>query len=379
MSYLLHEREAGGVKQSTDLARDSSGIFGMIRMILEEAGPGFCLFAITDACNAKCDFCNFWRSRPGKSVHVSLDGAAKAIDILYGQGIRYLNVNGGEPFLHPHLDDIIQCASRNGMRVLLSTNGSLLSPSRLESAARAGASTFIISVDASNESSHEANRGLPGVCEKIREANRVIRKLGLRSAASVTMSRLVDYEALPSFLRSLGFESVIFSYPLTSAHSSFRGFSDSRLVSYSPEELLDAFNSVKALKKRIRVENPNQSIEEMKRFVKGEKQQFPCLGGYKYFYVDWNLDLWRCHFWHRPLCSVLEFNGSQKVSDGCTKCTIDCYRDASVMHHIGFSVHSAYRSLRSLQIGKAVKALVKKSNVVSLQAVLEELSWIVRI
>ena len=351
----------------------------MIRMILDEAGPGLCHFAITDACNAKCKFCNFSRSKPGKSKYASAEGSTRAIEILYEQGIRYLMLFGGEPLLHPHLDDLIQCASRKGMRVMVTTNGSLLSPSRLESAARAGVTTFLISVDASNVTVHEANRGLPGVCERIREANRIIRKLGLRSAASVAMSRLVDYDALPSFLHSLGFESVTFSYPQTSAHSNYRGFSDSRLVSYSPEELLDVFNSVRALKKRIRVENPSQSIEEMKRFIRKEEQLFPCLGGYKYFYLDWNLDLWRCHFWHSPLCSVFEFDGSQRINDGCTRCMMDCFRDPSVMQHLGVSLRDAYRSLRSLRVGEATKALVKKSNILSLRSTLEELSWIVRI
>jgi MoaA/NifB/PqqE/SkfB family radical SAM enzyme len=348
-------------------------------MILNEAGPGFCHFAVTDACNASCEFCNFRRSAASHRIYVSLNGAEKAIAILYRQGIRYLELFGGEPLLHPYLDDIIRYAFRKGMRVMITTNGSLLSPGRLESAARAGASTFIISVDASNAASHEANRGLPRVCEKIREANRIISNLGLRSAASVAMSRLVDYESLPAFLCSLGFESVTFSYPLTSAHSSFRGFSDSWLVNYSPEELLNAFDSVKALKKRIRVENPSQSIEEMKRFIRKEKQLFPCLGGYKYFYLDWNLDLWRCHFLHSPLCSVFEFDGSQKVNDGCTRCMMDCFRDPSVMHHLGISFQNAYLWLRMLQIAKAVKALTKKSNIASLGAILEELSWIVRI
>ena len=39
---------------------------------------------------------------------------------------------------------------------------------------------------------HEENRGLPGVCQKIRDANRILDDLGLHATASVTMSRL-DY------------------------------------------------------------------------------------------------------------------------------------------------------------------------------------------
>jgi hypothetical protein len=36
------------------------------------------------------------------------------------------------------------------------------------------------------------NRGLPGVCDRIREANKEIAELGLIATASVTLSRLLD-------------------------------------------------------------------------------------------------------------------------------------------------------------------------------------------
>jgi len=67
----------------------------------------------------------------------------------------------------------------------------------------AGTSSFIISVDAASVEAHENNRGLPGVCEKIKDTNRVLKELGVQSTASVTMSRLLDYDKLPAFLEEL--------------------------------------------------------------------------------------------------------------------------------------------------------------------------------
>ena len=46
-------------------------------------------------------------------------------------------------------------------------------------------------------------------------ANAVISELGLCTTASVTMSRLVDYDALPDFLTSLGFKAVMIPPSLT--------------------------------------------------------------------------------------------------------------------------------------------------------------------
>jgi MoaA/NifB/PqqE/SkfB family radical SAM enzyme len=351
-----------------------------LRLVLGEGGPGFCQFALNNACNARCGFCGFALDKlPRKDwQYVEREGALEAIDILYRQAVRYLVLTGGEPMLHPDLAEIVQRASALGMKVLLVTNAGLLKPHRIRELADAGLSSFIISIDAAEAETHERNRGLPGVCERIREANAVIGELGLHSTASVTMSRLVDYDVLPDFLKSLGFKAVTFSYPLTKLESNFLSFSDSDLVNYSDAELLQAFERVKALKKRFQVVNPTASLDEMERFVRGEEQRFPCLGGFQYFYLDWHLDLWRCHNWDRPMCHIKDFDGSQRVRDGCTKCMIDCYRDSSVMQHIGVSAHDAYQSLKRGNLREGTKALTRKGNLGSVHAVLEQLPWLLK-
>ncbi|MEW5744975.1 MAG: radical SAM protein [Nitrospirota bacterium] len=353
----------------------------MLRLVLEEGGPGFCQFAITDACNARCAFCSFARDAlsVGERSYAAPEAAAAAIDILSRRGIRYLVITGGEPLLHPHLEGIVGHAAVRGMRVLLVTNGALLTEQRIQALAGAGLSGFIISIDAMDEEAHETNRGLPGVCRKIGEANGLIKRWRMSSTASVTMSRLVDYDAVPAFLRSLGFSSVTFSYPLEHLASSFRGYAPSELVSYRDDELIEAFEAVKRLKKRFAVVNPTPSLEEMQRFVRKEPQRYPCLAGYKYFYLDWNLDLWRCHNGGNPLCSVFDFDGSQCVRDGCTRCMIDCYRDSSVMHQVGIALHDAYLSLRAFRPGAAAQALLNRSTFGSLRAVIEEFTWIRRL
>jgi MoaA/NifB/PqqE/SkfB family radical SAM enzyme len=352
-----------------------------ILKLLPEGGPGFCQFAITNACNARCGFCSFSLDRlPRKEwKYVSVDRALEAIDILHRNGIRYLVVDGGEPLLHPDLQKIVQRASRQGMDVLLVTNGALLSKKMILSLAESGITSFIISIDAATAKEHESNRGLPGVCHRIRDANRLISGLKLKSTASTTMSRLVDYDALPDFLRDLNFSSVTFSYPLTSLSSNYLGFARSELVDYSAEELAQAFEKVKSLKKRFHVVNPTPSLEEMKRLLHHEEQRYPCLGGSKYFYLDWNLQLWRCYNWKEPMASIYEFDASQRIQDGCTLCMLDCFRDASVLHHIGISLSDAYLALRRGQLGKAMEAIFRKGNFGSLRALWEDLSWIARI
>jgi MoaA/NifB/PqqE/SkfB family radical SAM enzyme len=359
---------------------DGKPWFDTLRLVLDKGGPGFCQFAINNACNANCGFCNFARDSLPKSHwrFVDRQGALDAMDIMYRQGIRYLLFTGGEPTLHPDLIEFVRHGAGLGMKVMLVSNAGLFKPHKIRELHAAGVSSFIISIDAASPELHEQNRGLPGVCDKIREAVTILEELGVHPTASVTMSRLVDYDALPGFLELLGFTAVTFSYPLTHLNSNFLGFSGSDLVDYSKEELLAAFDKVEALKKRFRVVNPTASIEDMKRHLQGTEEKFPCLGGYRYFYLDWDLMLWRCHYWEAPMCSIYEFDDSKLVRDNCTRCMIDCYRDASAMQHVAVSVHDAYQAVKRGRLKESVKALTRPGNLGSIGAVLEELPWIIR-
>ena len=299
-----------------------SRVWDTLRLVASSGGPGRCEFALNNACNANCGFCNFARDTLPKErwEYVDRQGAFDAIDILFRQGIRYLVLTGGEPTLHHDLTDIIRHASGKGIKVMLVSNGGLFKAQRIGEYAGAGVSSFVISIDAATAQEHENNRGLPGVCDKIRDAHREIVRRGLISTASVTLSRLLDIDALPAFLDDLGFKAVTFSYPLKNLNSSFLGYRDSGVVDFTGEELIALFDKVKALKSRIHVVNPTRSLEEMQRFLRNEPQNFPCLGGFRYFYLDWKLQLWRCHFWEKPLCSIYDFDDSKLVRDGCTRC-----------------------------------------------------------
>jgi len=280
--------------------------------------------------------------------------------------------------MHKGLYEILGYASSRHMTTIVVANGSLLTEKSIRDLKQAGLSSLIISIDAAEASIHEANRKLPRVCERIQKANRFLRDAGIHSTASVTMSRLVDYDCLPGFLKDLGFDSVTFSYPLTTLNSSFLGFAESNLVDYTNDELIGIFDEIKALKRRgeIHVVNPLASMEEMQRHIRGEPEKFPCLGGYRYFYLDWNLDLWRCHNWDKPMCSIFDFDESKKVRDGCTRCMIDCYRDASVMQHIAVSITDMVGHIRKGHLIRATKSLFTKNNLISVQSSWADVGWI---
>ena len=366
---------------SRPLQRPKKGAMQLLGEVLNHGGPGYLQFAITNLCNAKCDFCGFAVDKfdPKKRRSVTWKEAKDVIDISVRNHIGYLLFVGGEPLIHKDLRSMVRYAAEQGIHPMICTNGSLWTEQNMRELASDGLSSVIMSIDSHDVAKHEKNRGLPDVCRKIQKANAFFTELGIQTTASVTASRLIeDYDKLPDFLRTLGFQSCTFSYPLTNLASSYLSFSDSNLVAYKTDELIEVFEKIKEMKEKsgYPVVNPTESLTEMQRHLRREKEHFGCLGGHKYFYLDWNLNLYRCHFWETPMCSIYEFDDSKLIRDGCTRCMIDCYRDPSILQFVAISASDAYRSLKRGHVAQAARHVFDRRNLTSLKAVWDDRKWI---
>ena len=354
----------------------------ILASVWADGGPSTCQFAITNVCNAACDFCSFSRDKLAKDQtrSVSLEDGIRSLEILRQQGVGFMVFTGGEPTVHRHWTDFLEVSDRLGMVNLMVTNGSTLTDRTVEKFQRSKLSGVIISIDSQDLAVHETNRGLPGVSDKIRQQLGALKEAGIGATASVTLNRLLtDFDALPETLKDLGFEAVTFSFPLTSLDSSYLGAADSDLVSFSREEMHEWINRVQGMKKRYPVLNPTASLKDMHAHLDGAREEFPCLGGWKQFYLDWNLLLWRCNSWNKPMCHIFEFDGSQRVRDGCQSCMVDCFRDASVQQYIALSFNDSLKAFRSGRWREAMGHLLDRRNVASLGSALENLFWLQRI
>jgi len=95
-------------------------------------------------CNLSCTYCNeyddFSQPVPTATMFARLDKLAQL-------GTSVVTISGGEPLLHPELDQIIRRVRTHGMIAGLITNGYLLVPERVERLNRAGLEWLQISID----------------------------------------------------------------------------------------------------------------------------------------------------------------------------------------------------------------------------------------
>jgi MoaA/NifB/PqqE/SkfB family radical SAM enzyme len=95
-------------------------------------------------CNLSCTYCNEYDDF---SPPVPTDVMIRRINLLADLGTSILTLSGGEPMLHPDLDQIIAAMRRRGVIAGMITNGYLLMPDRIKRLNDAGLDHMQISID----------------------------------------------------------------------------------------------------------------------------------------------------------------------------------------------------------------------------------------
>ncbi len=95
-------------------------------------------------CNLSCAYCNEFNSF---SKPVPTSEMLKRIDKLALLGTTVITLSGGEPLLHPELDEVVRRIGRHDIFAEVLTNGYLLTPDRIKQLNRAGLDHLQISID----------------------------------------------------------------------------------------------------------------------------------------------------------------------------------------------------------------------------------------
>ncbi len=95
-------------------------------------------------CNLSCAYCNEYDK---VSDPVPTAEMLRRIELLAKLGTGIITISGGEPLLHPDLDEIIRAIRSHGSIATIITNGYLLTPERIQRLNRAGLEHLQISID----------------------------------------------------------------------------------------------------------------------------------------------------------------------------------------------------------------------------------------
>ena len=239
-------------------------------------------FEVTLRCNAKCGFCDYWKTEPS-----ARDAELRS----YADAARFFNpmlvtFTGGEPLLRRDLEALV-AEVHGAIRlkyITLITHGAMLTPERAESLWKAGVNQFNISLDYLDER-HDAARGIPGLAPKILATIPAMRERGIdgiRFNTVIKNDNLGDIVPIVRCAEELGV-GVNFSV-YTDAKNGNRDY----LIGGTDFARADAVvKELLALKRRRRgvITNSDYYLEQIPRYLRGERHE-PCRSGIRTIHID---------------------------------------------------------------------------------------------
>jgi MoaA/NifB/PqqE/SkfB family radical SAM enzyme len=148
---------------------------------------------VTKRCNARCNFCDYWKEEKCQELGDYVPVVKKLKPLSVG-------LTGGEPLLRKDLTDVIASLRRNFgfLFISLITNGSLLTLDRGLELWRAGLDELSLSLDYFDER-HDLDRGLPGLVEHILSVAPPLKAAGVNLCFNVVIKR-GNYKEIPQIL-----------------------------------------------------------------------------------------------------------------------------------------------------------------------------------
>ena len=170
--------------------------------------PSVAIYYVTTQCNLNCAYCeDFGAGRNERAEPpLPLERAMKILRVIRS-GVDALFITGGEPLLHPDIDELIKHAGRElkFREITLITNGFLLSK---HEAALPFIDRLIVSLDSLDAQSWSRTIGIPvpsveAIYENIRSYARRQKEFGYRMMVNAVLSpeTLSGTEALIEFCR----------------------------------------------------------------------------------------------------------------------------------------------------------------------------------
>ena len=229
---------------------------------------------ITRRCNLKCVHCysdSDAREYPGE---LTWENCRAVIDDLASYGVPGLLLSGGEPLIHPLFFYIARYARQRGMRLTLSTNGTLIDEAKAAKLREVGFAYVGISLDGIG-ATHDKFRGREGAFDKAVEAFRNCRAVGQKAGLRLTLTRhtVSDLDRILDFIEAQQIERVCFYHLVYSgrgANLSLLSADETRLALDKIMDRVEAWHRAGQTREVLTVDQPADGPYLLMRL--GEKQ-----------------------------------------------------------------------------------------------------------
>jgi len=156
------------------------------------------------ACNLSCTHCLSASGAPAPDEMTTAE-ALDLVEQLYAARVFQVNFGGGEPFMRPDFEQILDACHARGIMTCISTNGTLLDAARVERLAASRLVAIQVSMDGAKRETCDAIRGA-GVYDQAIAALKLLAKTRIPTSINTVLTgqNAGEIEALHDLARQLG-------------------------------------------------------------------------------------------------------------------------------------------------------------------------------
>lgn len=161
------------------MQKDARFAFGLLAR-----RPFQVLVQVTNRCNMKCSFCDFWPNAAPKRDELTAEDYRRVADELAELGCFLVSIEGGEPFIRQDLPEIVAAFGKRHVPALF-TNGWYVDAENAKALFDAGLVHASVSIDYATASRHDQKRCIAGATERAWRAVETLREAAPRGGLQV--------------------------------------------------------------------------------------------------------------------------------------------------------------------------------------------------
>ena len=196
-------------------------------------------FELTPVCNMDCKMCYVRLSRQDQEAIAPLADAKRWLKLAEeakNEGMLYLLLTGGEPFLHPQFRQILEGLHRKGLLITINSNGTLIDADTVEWMKNCPPVRINISLYGASNQTYQRLCGNAQGFTQVTRAIALLREAGIpvKLSCSLTPHNAADLPAMVSFAKenNLVLQVATYMFPPVRKDGAMVGKNDR----FTPEE-----------------------------------------------------------------------------------------------------------------------------------------------
>lgn len=273
---------------------------------------------ITGRCNMGCLHCRGVASREDYKDKIDMPVWAikKAIDFAKENSENnFLEIvlSGGEPLLHPNLEEILNYCEECGVHKEITTNGSLIDEKYIDMLKRYNITNMSVSIDSAEADKHDYMRQCPGAFKKATTAiEKMIKNdINTRIRATISKRNIGEMEEIAKLAISMGIKSFAVG-PMIPVGNAVNLTNELFLNSEEMKQFIDRFFELKEKYKDKLDILTNECLHglyylENKKIKDTNSWELNgCTAGVVTFNVLLNGDITPCSMFHKKIANIYE-------------------------------------------------------------------------